>query len=52
MVKALMLKEQQYFLRPDDVLFVPKSTLFTNGEIAEQLSNILLFRGWGVNYDW
>jgi len=50
LVKALTLVEQQYFLQPDDVLFVPKSTLYANSEIAQQLTDVLLFRGWGFSY--
>jgi len=52
LVKALTLKEQQYFLKHDDVLFVPKSTLFANSEIAKQLTDVLLFRGWGFSYSY
>ena len=53
-VNALTLAEQQYFLQPDDVLFVPKSTLYANSEIAKQVTDVLLFRGWGVSFsrDW
>ena len=49
LVKALTLAEQQFFLQPDDVLFVPKSTLYANSEIAQQITDVLLFRGWGVS---
>jgi polysaccharide export outer membrane protein len=52
LVKALTLAEQQYFLQPDDVLFVPKSTLYHNSEIAQQLTDVLLFRGWGFSYSY
>ncbi|MGI9316956.1 MAG: polysaccharide biosynthesis/export family protein, partial [bacterium] len=52
LVKALTLTEQQYFLEPDDVLFVPKSTLFAGSEVARQLTDVLLFRGWGVSYSY
>jgi polysaccharide export outer membrane protein len=52
LVKALTLAEQQFFLQPDDVLFVPKSTLYANSEIAQQLSDVLFFRGWGFSYSY
>ena len=52
LVKALTLAEQQYFLQPDDVLFVPKSTLFASSEIAQQLTDVLLFRGWGFSFSY
>ncbi len=52
LVNALTLQEGQYFLKPADVLFVPKSTFYANSEIATTLTNILLFRGWGFNYSW
>lgn len=52
LVKALTLQQQQYFLRPEDVVFVPKSALFANSEIAKQLTDFLFFRGWGFNLTW
>jgi len=52
LVKALTLAEQQYFLQPDDVLFVPKSSLYANSEIAQQVTDVLLFRGWGFSYSY
>ena len=52
LVKALTLQDQQYFLRPDDVLFIPKSTLYANSEIATQLAEILQFKGWGFTFRW
>lgn len=52
LVKALTLEERQYFLRHEDVLFVPKSSLYANTEIARQITDVLLFRGWGISYSY
>jgi polysaccharide export outer membrane protein len=52
LVNAITLADQQYFLQPDDVLFVPKSTLFANAEIVQQVADVLLFRGWGISFSW
>lgn len=52
LVKALALEDPQYFLKPDDVLFVPKTTLYATSEIADQIRSILLSRGWSLNFGW
>lgn len=43
--------EPVFYLQPDDVVFVPKTWVASTAEIARDLANILMFRGWGLNYD-
>jgi len=40
---------QFFFLRPDDVLYVPKSSVGATGELMRQLADIILFNGWGAS---
>jgi len=37
-----------FFLQPDDIVYVPKTWLKNASEVARQISDILLFNGWGV----
>lgn len=41
-----------FYLMPNDIVYVPKSRITNTSEIIRDLSNILLFRGWGVNLGW
>ena len=52
LIKALTLQDEQFFLQPDDVIFVPKTDLYARADVATQIANILFFRGWGFNYSW
>jgi len=38
-----------FYLRPNDVVFVPRRRLSTVAEISREVSDILFFRGWGFN---
>jgi polysaccharide export outer membrane protein len=51
-LKALLDMQQDssfFFLRPDDVLYVPKSSIGSTGELMRQLADIILFNGWGAS---
>lgn len=41
----------QFFLAPDDIIYVPATTLSTSAEIMEDFRKLILFRGWGINID-
>ena len=42
-------KGSLFYLRPNDVVFVPRRPLSTVAQISRELSDILFFRGWGFN---
>ena len=41
----------QFYLAPDDIIYVPATTLSTAAEIMEDVRKLILFRGWGINID-
>lgn len=40
-----------FFLRPDDIVFVPRTGLSETAEAMRYVSDILFFRGWGSSLD-
>lgn len=45
-------KESTFFyLRPDDIIYVPKTSIATTAELSRDIASILFFRGWGVNIE-
>ncbi|RBH37583.1 polysaccharide biosynthesis protein, partial [Pseudomonas sp. MWU13-2860] len=38
------------YLQPDDMLFVPKTTLASAGDLARQLADVVLFQGVGFSF--
>lgn len=47
-------KDSSYqFLKPDDIVFVPRRSTSKMAEIAREIGDIIFFRGWslGVSYD-
>jgi polysaccharide biosynthesis/export protein len=50
---SLRLKRDSFFfhLRPDDVVYVPKTTISKIGDVAEDVQRILFFNGWGFNLE-
>jgi polysaccharide export outer membrane protein len=46
--------QKMFYLHPDDIVFIPRRRLTKMAQVAEELSSILFFRGWGINmgYDW
>lgn len=41
-----------FFLMADDIVYVPKRQLWSAAEIMREISDVLLFKGWGLSFDW
>ena len=41
----------QFYLAPDDVVYVPQTQLSSRANVMEQFRKLILFRGWGVSLD-
>lgn len=39
-----------FYLKPDDVVYVTESGIFEAGRVAKALSQIIMFRGWGISW--
>jgi len=37
-----------FYLRPDDIVYIPRRRLNSAAEIATEVSSILFFRGWNI----
>ncbi len=50
---ALHLKKNSFFfyLQPNDVIFVPKTTISKIGDVAEDVQRMLMFNGWGFSLE-
>jgi len=42
-------KAEFFLLQPDDVVYVPKRTVTKVAELARELQDIVMFRGWGIS---
>ena len=40
------------YLQPDDIVYVPQHWISRTAELARDVSDILMFRGWGLNLSW
>jgi len=40
-----------FYLMPDDLVFVPRTRLSTTAQIANEIANVMMFRGWSFNID-
>lgn len=40
-----------FYLQPDDVVFVPRTTISKIGDIAQDVQRILFFNGWGFSIE-
>jgi polysaccharide export outer membrane protein len=38
-----------FYLKPDDIVYVNKRKLLKTGQIMQELSNIIMFRGWSMD---
>ncbi|MCF8106718.1 MAG: polysaccharide biosynthesis/export family protein [Desulfohalobiaceae bacterium] len=38
-----------FFLKPEDVIYVPKTSIGSTGELMRQLADVILFNGWGAS---
>ncbi len=41
-----------FYLKPDDILYVPKRPINKAAELMRDVSEILLFRGWSFGFSW
>lgn len=41
-----------FMLKPDDLVFLPRTQISQTAEIMQSIGNAILFRGWGVGFDW
>jgi polysaccharide export outer membrane protein len=43
-----------FYLRPDDVVYIPKRSISTFAQLMAEIADILFFKGWsiGFSYDW
>ena len=41
-----------FYLGPDDMVYVPKSSIYRTAELTRVLADVLLFRGWSANIRW
>jgi len=44
-------KANFFYLKPDDILYLPKRNLASIGDIMEDVGRVLLFRGWSIGLD-
>jgi polysaccharide export outer membrane protein len=51
-LKELTVKSSDsfFFLRPDDLVYVPRRGLSKAAQVMEEISQILMFRGWGFSF--
>lgn len=43
---------RMFFLLPDDIVYVPATPLSDAAYLAQQIADVLMFRGWGLNFSW
>jgi polysaccharide biosynthesis/export protein len=41
-----------FYLQPEDIVFVPQTWIYKASEVAQQIGNMMLFKGWGGNLSW
>ncbi len=41
-----------FYLRPNDIVYVPQTWISKASEVARDLANIIFFRGWGLGFSW
>ncbi len=41
-----------FYLRPDDIVYVPRTKISTLGQLMRQIADIALFNGWGSSTSW
>ena len=40
-----------FYLKPDDILYVPRSRISEAAQVMQEIGQVLMFRGWGVSLD-
>lgn len=48
---ALSEGRRVFFLRPDDIVYVPRSRVAAAADVLRDIADILLFRGWNIGLD-
>lgn len=48
----LMNDSTLFYLLPDDIVYIPSTPLSDAAHIAQQIGDILFFRGWSVGFSW
>lgn len=51
-VSNVKTESQFFFLKPEDIVFVPKTRIASLGELMRQIADIALFNGVGDSVDW
>ena len=41
-----------FFLMPDDIVYIPSTPLSDAAYLSQQVADVLMFRGWGLNFSW
>jgi len=51
---ALSMEEgsEFFYLKPDDIVYVPKTWISKAAEVARDISDIIFFRGWSLGFSW
>ncbi|MEI8120873.1 MAG: polysaccharide biosynthesis/export family protein [bacterium] len=49
---AMKKNSQFFYLQPDDIVYVPKRTITRLSDFSKDIAGIVLFRGWGVSFDY
>jgi polysaccharide export outer membrane protein len=49
---ALKQDSRFFYLQPDDIVYVPKTRIAKASEVANYLSDMVFFRGWGIGLGW
>jgi len=52
--EPLLLRDgaEVFYLKPDDIVVVPKDGLFRAAEIMQQVQQVMMFRGWSFSMHW
>lgn len=45
-------KGSLFYLLPDDIVFIPATPLSDAAHIAQQIQDLLMFRGWHIGFSW
>ncbi len=43
---------QVFYLKPNDIVYVPKTWIKSAAEVARDVSAITFFRGWNLGFSW
>lgn len=49
---GLQKNSKLFYLQPDDIVYVPKTWVSNTAEVVRDISDIIMFRGWGGSVGW